>query len=140
MPENISPNNLEVEIQELEKKIEAKRRLLEADNGVVEEKNLVREAVGEMVQETFGLTNTAAAFSPTPISPAAATQVGASYLDTLDDETTANLNTLIADLPQKGIKKTIQAAQNFDAYTLDAFHDLLIDRLYNELKARGLIK
>jgi len=145
MPENFSPNNLETEIKELERKIEEKRRLLESESSVVEEKELVRESVSDLIKENLGGTNEIApSFSPSSSSPVSASpsaaQAPSSYLDTLDQETSESLSALLEELPKKGLKKTLDEAAKSDAYTLDAFHDLLVDRFYEELKARGIVK
>lgn len=147
MPENFSPNNLELEIQELQKRIEEKRRLLESESLVIEEKQLVRESVSDIIKETFGPASGGAGETYTPApspsssaSPVSAISPASSYLDTIDEETSQSLGNLVSDLPKKGLKKTISEAQNFDAFTLDAFHDLLVDRLYEELKERGIVK
>lgn len=42
---------------------------------------------------------------------------------------------------EEGLKKAVGAAKILNnAYILDEFHDLIVDRLYNELKKRGKIK
>ena len=65
---------------------------------------------------------------------------GASYLDRLDDESATKLNTYIAEIGQYGIVKTLNKVMTEEPFIIDALHDALIDRLYDELKAKGLIK
>ena len=70
----------------------------------------------------------------------AKTVKGSSYLDSLDPETTIRVNELITLVGTKGLNAAIIASQGEPAFVLDAFHDALVDRLYDELVAQGLIK
>jgi len=131
-------NNLEQEIAELQKMIEAKRDQLEKAGGIIEEKELVRQSVREMflnVPAQIPLSTT----TPTP----ATTQtvpVGGSYLDYLDPQTTETINRFIGEIQAKGITPVINEVASQKPFVVDAFHDALVDKLYDELKQRGLIK
>ena len=128
MSEINKEHNLEAEIAELNREIEIKRAELEQEKGIVEE----REAVSEVVASHVYASDTSTqAVSPAPSS--------ANYLDNLDADTVVLVNNLISDIPKAGIKKTIARARAEHPFVLDAFHDALVTKLYEELKERGLI-
>jgi len=133
-------DNLEQEIAELQKKIEEKRNLLEQQGGIIEEKELVSEAVRE-VASTVSETRSE---ELSPVAPAKAEKAkpdDASYLDLLDEESVTMLNDLITKLPEIGLAKTVAMAESYNIpYLVDALHDVLVDRLYDELKSRGFVK
>ncbi|MFA5001104.1 MAG: hypothetical protein WC531_02655 [Candidatus Paceibacterota bacterium] len=138
-------NNLEQEIADLQKMIEAKRDELEKSGGIVEEKDLVRQSVREMFLDS---TEPKAGQTPTPTplySSSASTAAQAvlasdSYLDHLDDQTTEVINGLVAQIGTKGITSVINEVVGREPFVVDAFHDALVDKLYDELKERGLVK
>jgi hypothetical protein len=123
--EQPSPEVLEAELADLSRQIEARRAELAAVSGVVTE----RELVHQTVSHEFGVPAATAA-------PSAAED----YLDSLDDTTAGAVNDLISMVPTHGIKKALSAAREQDPVVLDAFHDALVDRLYDELKERGWVK
>ena len=69
-----------------------------------------------------------------------ATASAKSYLDNLSPESIKEVNRLIELVSEKGVKGAIAQAKNSNPFVLDAFHDALVDKLYEELKSRGLIK
>ena len=143
-------NNLEQEIADLQKMIEAKRDQLEKDGGIVEEKELVRQSVKEMfldasspkAGQTAQVQTDATQNQATASATAKAQVVSASdsYLDHLDDQTAEMINHLVAEIPTKGIASVINEASGQEPFIIDAFHDALVDKLYDELKARGIVK
>jgi hypothetical protein len=146
MPElNLSSSNLEAEIADLSKQIEAKKRSLEQQNGILPEAG--KEMIAEVLAEHFVTQAPAAASIPTD-STIPATSVLAprpikpvqSYLDSLDPESVTAVNSYIAMVPAEGIKKTITRVLAESPFIIDAFHDALVTHLYDELKARGIIK
>ncbi|HNZ55243.1 MAG TPA: hypothetical protein PKN73_00760 [Candidatus Paceibacterota bacterium] len=146
MAENFLGNSqaIEAEIAQLQKMIEVKRNQLEAQSGIVEEKELVRSAIQEMITESAETDSKAALSQPVV---AAKTKVvptgnasGASYLDRLDDESAVKLNAYIAEIGQHGIVRTLNKVVAEEPFIIDAFHDVLVDKLYEELKTKGLIK
>lgn len=140
MAENFGSSHLETEIAELSKQIEAKRRLLESERGVLVED---REAVAAVVKEEL-FPSQAAGAAGMPAAPApAAKPAGASatdYLDLVDEETAESVNALLGQIPEQGFRKTAALAENMSPYYLDIFHDVLTTRLYDELKNRGYLK
>lgn len=140
MAENFGQANLETEIAELSKQIEAKRRLLESERGVVVED---KEAVAAVVkEELFPSQAPGAAGTPAAPAPAAKPAAVAStdYLDLVDEETAESVNALISQIPEQGFRKTAALAESMSPYYLDIFHDVLTTRLYDELKNRGYLK
>lgn len=140
-------NNLEVEIAELQKMIEVKRDQLEKAGGIIEEKELVRQSVKEMFLDAVtlkaGTQNVSSQASLSTTTPTSITQtmpVGGSYLDYLDPQTTEIINQLIAEIPAKGIISAINGVAGQEPFVVDAFHDALVDKLYDELKQRGFVK
>ncbi|OJI08632.1 MAG: hypothetical protein COV08_03615 [Candidatus Vogelbacteria bacterium CG10_big_fil_rev_8_21_14_0_10_49_38] len=137
--ENLSSNALEAEIAALQQKIEEKKNLLEQENGIIEEvdeKKLLRDSVNEM----FTPSRHTAALAPNVEQTSAVWTGEASYLDRLDGDSAARIKRLIDQLPQVGIAKTVVEAETDGPFVVDALHDLLVDRLYDELKSRGIIK
>lgn len=135
MSETFEQNKIEQEIAELSKQIEQKRNLLESQKGIIEEKEVVREVLGEKIKQV----------SPVPpaSSPAGTTAkpgVGTSYLDSVDPETEAEVNRLLGIVFSKGIEAAISEAERDDAYLMDAFHDALTDKMYEEMRTRGMVK
>ena len=137
---------VEAEIAVLTQQIEAKRRQLGTDHGIIEGKDLVRHVVAERIGEVMGAAVSAAATDPQTTVPAkaASPKKGSSafptYLDSLDDETVAKINNLIQAVFEQGITKTIKTLVEEDPFILDAFHDALTDKLYEELKTRKIIQ
>ncbi|MFA5023307.1 MAG: hypothetical protein WC385_00810 [Candidatus Paceibacterota bacterium] len=141
-------NNLEQEIAELQKMITAKRDELEKQGGIVEEKELVRQSVKEMfLDKTVPATSTPAttqadAGQTQTVPSTGATQTvppNGSYLDYLDPQTADTINKLIGEIQTKGIAPVIDEAAGQEPFVIDAFHDALVDKLYDELKERGLV-
>ena len=147
MPENINWNNstsLEAEIAELSRQIEVKRKQLESERGIVSDREVVHETlVEDFISNETSTTNEQVGLDLTQAKPVAqvtqTSAVGQSYLDTLDDQSVAVINNLISLVPVEGIKKTIKQALTHPPFILDAFHDALVDKLYDELKTRGLV-
>ena len=46
----------------------------------------------------------------------------------------------MAEVFSKGLKQALVSVQVEEPFIIDAFHDALVDRLYDELKTRGIIK
>ncbi len=63
-----------------------------------------------------------------------------SYMKNYSDEDKLKVEKLIDLAWHKGISAAVREARKEGAFTLDAFHDALTDKLYEEFKARGIIK
>jgi len=133
MPEEIQENNFEQEVALISKAIESRRNALEREQGIVEEKEIARGIISEKIKEG----------TPPPTPPQSSSQAknasNKSYLDVLDEENAQKVSVLILLMREKGIKKAILEARENDPYVLDAFHDALVDKLYDELKKDGYI-
>jgi len=144
MSEGIQNNALESEIAELSRQIEEKRSQLEAGQGFVpEQKDVLREVVGEKIHGTPAPTPQSDDTGDSPTSTPSPTPVqtdGSHYLDNLDDENVSKINELIENVSTKGIKDSIAKAKDESPFLLDAFHDALTDKLYEELQKSGQIK
>ena len=151
MAEEFSKNNIEAEIAELSAKIAEKRRQLEAGNGIVEERSLdpardrelVRSALGEKISSAVPQTAPASTTVTAPLSAPAATgtavPAGKSYLDYLDEESRATVQALVDSVFAEGLEKTLKQLEMQEPFIIDAFHDVLTDKIYSELKNRGAI-
>lgn len=144
--ENIS-NDIESEIIELNRQLEEKKKQLEAQSGIVEEKEALAEVVSEHIygSTASGVTDDEDDSNSddkvkTDIPTKRSNKTGGCYLDTLSSEEASRINTYILSVPANGIKKTINQVKNEDPLLIDAFHDALVTKLYDELKSRGLIK
>lgn len=136
MPEQFSKGNIEAEIAELSKQIEQKRNLLESQKGIIEEKELVRTAIGEKISSR----PVASSPSPASVSTSKFSVSATSYLDSVDESTEQEINRLLSIVFEKGMEEAIKEAEKGDAFIIDAFHDALVDKMYGELKARGIVK
>lgn len=125
-------NTIEAEIAELTKQIEAKRSILESERGIVEEKDAVRQVVGEKISEAVP------SFVPKAVSTK--DDDNKSYLDSADEDTTNIINGLLEKVFSEGIATAIKYAEMNDPYIIDAFHDALTDKMYEKLKAEGIVK
>lgn len=123
---------LEQEIAELSRAIEEKRSALAAERGVITEREVVHQVVSNYVKPQLSEPS-----APAEISTEAKAQ---SYLEVLDATSVAKVNELVAGIGQNGFKQTIAKAKAEIPYILDAFHDALVTYLYDELKARGVVK
>lgn len=138
-----STRAIEQEIAQLSKAIEEKRAVLEKENKIVEEKELVRTAVQETVAGLQLHTVPLPAHRPPPSAQPPAPQpkpTARHYLDNLDEESVNKVQLLVNETFHKGIKKTVEEVQHEEAFIIDAYHDALVDKLYEELKARGIVK
>ncbi len=147
MAEDLSKNNIEAEIAELSQKIAEKRKILEANAHMVDERDLVRGAVAEQLSNTVPTATTtqtastaATAVTQTATQTSTKSAVGKSYLDFLDLESRDIVDRLVEEVFSKGMDKTFKALEMQEPYIIDAFHDILTDKLYLELKKRGLLK
>lgn len=125
---------LEAEIAELQKKIDEKKNILESQGGIIEEKELVSEAIEELF-----IRPVADSKQPTANNSSVNVVENSSYLENLDPQTTESITILIERIPQVGIAKVVAEASLGNPYLIDVLHDALVDRLYEELLARGLV-
>lgn len=124
-----TPHQLESEIQELERRLAERRQALSEQQEASHEKEVIRQYVGEKIAEAAPPTTPAPQTAPAP-SAAAPTEEEAAKVQELVD---------IAFL--KGLMPAISAVKAaHSARLVDAFHDALVDHLYNDLVSRGKLK
>jgi len=131
---------IEAEIAQLQKMIETKRNQLEEQSGIVEEKELVRDALQEMISQAEIPELEISHSVDKPKTLSGASVLGNSYLDRLDQESAAKVAHYVEEISQHGIIKTVNKAMSESPFVVDALHDVLVDKLYEQLKAEGLIK
>jgi hypothetical protein len=144
MPEGEMPNVLESEIAQIERDLASKREALEQQKqsgAIVEvphEKEILKEVVGEKInldQQVIQSQDQAPPVSP--IIPPPSIQ-SPSYLS---DELKDKIQELVGIAFSKSINEAIGIAKKTgNAALIDAFHDALVDELYNHLVERGKLK
>lgn len=129
--ENIEPKfehaTLEADIKKLSAEIK--------ERGISEKG---KEALKTIVKEQIS----APAPSVPPVQPAippASSVSLPSYMDGEKDLVKLKVEKLLDLAWHKGIKRASEEARDSGPIVLDAFHDALTDKLYNELKQRGIL-
>jgi len=147
MPEINQSDNLRGEIKMLEKMIAKKKAALGRDHTAPEAREAIKETLHEMYpvqipppQETPTIENS----GPAPTSATTGATLPSDYLDSLSEDLRMELDQLIAIAFTKSIREatetaTISAQNTNDFFMVDALHDALATRLYDELKAAGKI-
>lgn len=144
-----SPETIEAEIATLSTMIEEKRRALESMKGISvdspEVKLADRETIKSFIEE---IHNDSGGNEGAPVVNVTGTIQNTvqqnsggnkSYLDSLADDVVSTVNSLISLVPTKGIKATLKEAKKNDPIVIDAFHDVLVEKLYEELKQRKIV-
>lgn len=141
MTENFASGDLEAEIAELTKQIEAKKLALESSAGVVrEDREIISSTVAEKFYDPASSASDDSVADDNQGEADKKTKVSKDYLDNLQPETVSAINAYVSLIPKSGIRKTIKLVQTEQPFMVDAFHDALVTRLYEELKQRGIIK
>lgn len=128
---------LEQEIQQIQKQLEEKRELLaKGKESAPHDKEVLKEVIKEKISET-PVYNQPMEVAP-HTTPAPSTAHPPLYL-------TDELKQQVQDLVNLAFTKNIQTAINElkrlnNPALEDAFHDVLVDELYEELINRGIIK
>ena len=134
MPEH---SKLEEDIALLEKAVRAERE--RADQPSVSHKEIIRTALRERIQ--------APPVSPSRVptsAPQGSTDVASDFLPDYAVQSPPAIRLTIEQLIDlawhKGIVEASSAAGKLGPFYLDAFHDALTEKLYDELKKRGFFK
>lgn len=146
-----TPQNFNVELAALSEAIASEQTIIagETHAAPASDKDKIHAALKEQIGELLPSSAGASATDPAtqvPLPTVAPAQVkkagsgGKSYLDAVDDATVAKVNGYIAKVFSNGIQATLREVIEQDPFVLDVFHDALTDKLYGELKARGLAK
>jgi len=147
---NINPAGeaVSLELAALAEAINQEQGLTASGNATEDARDKVHLALKEKISEILPQGVPASTTDDTtqvpvamPVKTMQKGQVGSkSYLDNIDDATVAKVNGYIAKVFQNGIKATLREVIEQDPFVLDVFHDALTDKLYGEMKARGLVK
>lgn len=140
------PSNLEQEIADIERRLAEKKTALQQAQGEqpVQEREILNEVISEKAQESVPnyqpsaptSTQSTAPFTDNALPPP--TTEPPSYLS--DD-----LKTKVQDLVNlaftKGLTEAVKEVSKMNnAALLDAFHDVLVDQLYDVLVERGQLE
>ncbi|MFA5099057.1 MAG: hypothetical protein WC461_02465 [Candidatus Paceibacterota bacterium] len=129
-------NTLEKDIERLSKEVIEKKGLPEHKDTL--ERDLVKQVITPLILQT---KNKAVA-EPIDNSQKASDAEEAGLPDYLEHspvEAKLQVEKLVESVFNDGLEKTMKKAVSSDAFVLDAFHDALTDKLYDELKNRKLI-
>lgn len=129
--QNIEHSALEADIERLSREIAEKRNLPETKE--LSERELVKQVLHPLIKQPVS--------RPTTVQPAAPVEesVLPQYLNDSPAEIKLQVEKLVDSVFHQGIEKTAKQARQASAFVLDAFHDALTDKLYEELKKRKLI-
>ncbi len=128
-------NTLEKDIERLSREVVEKKNLSEYKE--TSERELIKQVITPLVLQTKSkvveLTDNSQNASN------AEETVLPDYLKNSPAETKLQVEKLVESVFSDGLEKTVEKAVLSNAFVLDAFHDALTDKLYDELKARKLI-
>lgn len=122
--EKISPQ-FEQEVAQISMEIEERRNKLEKEASIESHDHVAKEVIAEAIQR-------AAASAP-------ATHTPTSYLDSASSEDAHQVNQLIDLIHEKGLTEAVKEARSRSPYILDAFHDAVVEKLYDTLKSAHYI-
>jgi hypothetical protein len=127
MPE--SGATIEQEIAQLEKQLQEKKANLEQQpeqKELLPDKEILREVIGEKIQQH------APAYIPKP-APQSQTDDTGSVLPELKDKIQELVNHVFQNSLEQGIREAVNSK---NPALIDAFHDVLVDQLYDTLLER----
>lgn len=125
-------NIIEQDIERLSREVKEKRNLPEYKE--VPERELIKQTLQPLIRPS-------APAAPLVAKPAPSTEetILPDYLKDSPAEIKLQVEKLVDAIFHQGIEKTVKEANRAGAFVLDAFHDALTDKLYEELKKRNLI-
>lgn len=125
-------NIIEQDIERLSREVKEKRNLPEYKE--VPERELIKQTLQPLIRPS-------APAAPSVAKPAPSTEetILPDYLKDSPAEIKLQVEKLVDAIFHQGIEKTVKEANRAGAFVLDAFHDALTDKLYEELKKRNLI-
>ena len=126
----VSSSTIEQDIAELERQLEAKKATLEHDKS---EKEILHDIVGQKIQVHAPQHQLPSVQAPTP----KATEPPSYLSQELKDKIQEIIGIVFSKNLEEGIK---EAAKSGNAALIDAFHDILVDELYNQLIEKGKIQ
>ena len=126
-------NILERDIERLGKEIREKQSLPEYKE--LSEKEILKQTIQPLIKRP---SVQQASLTAQPAKPAEET-ILPDYLKDSPAEIKLQVEKLVDTVFHRGVEKTIKEAKQLGPFILDAFHDALTDKLYDELKKRNLI-
>jgi len=123
-------NIIEQDIKRLSHEIAEKKKLLKYKE--LPEKELIKQALESLVKQPYIQSAQQLAQSRKPTKKTFLPD----YLKNSPDEIKLQVEKLVDLVFHRGVLKTIKEAQKAGPFILDAFHDALTDKLYDELKKR----
>src|SRR3989344_1293360 len=139
--------NLEQEIADIEKRLAEKKALQQAQQGeqsAVQERSILHEVVKEKAQKFVPSYQPSAPIAVQPPTdntaslPAPVVSEPPSYLS---DELKSKVQELVDLAFSKGLAEAVKEVSKINnPALLDAFHDVLVDQLYDALVERGKLE
>lgn len=125
---------LEADIEKLSKEVAEKRNLPEYKE--LSEKELVKEHLRSIIKPPITGGEKPVVKSQ---EPSAVSEILPDYLKDSTAEIKLQVEKLVDLVFHQGLEKTVKEAKKTRPFILDAFHDALSDKLYEELKKRKMI-
>ncbi|MEK9170087.1 MAG: hypothetical protein AAB674_00360 [Patescibacteria group bacterium] len=116
---------IEKDIERISKEIWEQRKIM--PDKKISEREIVRSVIGAQIQ----------AAKPAPLKGNSALP---KYLEGESLEIKTKVEELVAVAFQKGLDFSINEAKKFGPFILDALHDALTSKVYDELKNKGKLK
>lgn len=98
-----------------------------------------KEGLKIVIKEKIAAPSPVVSVPAQPAKPPFSSVTLPGYLESETDLVKLKVEKLLDLAWHKGIKRASEEARDGGPLVLDAFHDALTDKLYNELKQRGLI-
>lgn len=128
---------IEQEIAQLEQQIKEKKGQLNESEPMPSEREILHATVGERIQQQAPTFQPAPTNGATPTPPAPAGDQPSYMTPELKENVQALINIAFTQNLDEAIKSAVKTN---NAALLDAFHDALVDELYQELISRGKIQ
>lgn len=132
--QNIEPSPIKAEMEKISKEVAERKKSPEAEG--VSEKELIKEALRPIIEEQ---PSSSSAPAPAVAPPPSSGSVLPQYLQNSSAEIKSQVEKMVNAVFQQGLEKTVKEVKKQSAFFIDAFHDSLADKLYEELKRRKMI-
>ncbi|PIR44052.1 hypothetical protein COV23_01930 [Candidatus Wolfebacteria bacterium CG10_big_fil_rev_8_21_14_0_10_31_9] len=129
--DNFNLNALELDIERLSQEIKEKKALIEHQS--TSERDLIKQSLYPVIQKNYS------ASAPILIKPdeKIESDILPNYLKDSSEEIKLKVEELIDITFKSGIEKAASEASKFGPFIVDAYHDAVSDKLYEELVKRG---
>ncbi|MDI6717791.1 MAG: hypothetical protein QMD86_01960 [Patescibacteria group bacterium] len=127
-------NILEKDIERLAHEV----RELSAESNETPSKKIVKQALAPIIKNIPSVPQTDD--DNKKISDKTESKILPDYMKDSSPEMKLKVEKLLDMVFHKGIEKAVAEARDEEPFFLDAFHDALADKLYEELKKRNIIK